>query len=264
MISYLKDEDKHKIGFYMVTNIFTNETYFGSGILGDCFYRHSAGYKNNNHRNKNLREAFIRTPNGWEFIATPVEEYNSPDENRLEARAFEQGDISEYWGNPLLMNISKNAYTCRLDYTQDQKDAVSARLKDQYATGTRVHWQLGKEVSSEVKEKLRIAGVKFQQSLTIEQKEENRLVLIAASKKRFDNETEESKLKRSNTAKNIPLSDNFINACKQLCKEKSQKISIRGITYQSIKEAARLTGENYATIYRYLHRDNQPDYIFIE
>jgi hypothetical protein len=121
--SHLRQEDKDKMGFYTLTNIFTLETYSGSGVLGDCLKRHTTGYNNGNHDNRNLREAFTRTPDGWEFYAIPVEDYADPSDNRLLARTIEQSIIDEFIGKtPLFMNISKDAFACRPNWTPEQRE----------------------------------------------------------------------------------------------------------------------------------------------
>ncbi|EKD22581.1 MAG: hypothetical protein ACD_84C00042G0009 [uncultured bacterium] len=99
--SNLQKEDRSKVGFYVLMNFNAGLLYSGSGNLGECEYRHQQGYTKNNHNNNNLRDAFQKHSEGWEFLAMPVEEPGfSRRENRELAFDLEQSDIDEYYGNP--------------------------------------------------------------------------------------------------------------------------------------------------------------------
>ncbi|BAW19028.1 hypothetical protein [Ralstonia phage RP12] len=90
----------------MIHNRSTDETYFGSGVLGDRLKVHSRLLEGNQHWNHKLQQAFNRDPN-FDFIAVPVEG-NTVAEARETALVIEQTDIHENWGNPLLLNLAKD------------------------------------------------------------------------------------------------------------------------------------------------------------
>lgn len=144
MISYLQPNDRDKVGVYCVTNSITGETYTGSGILGGCWNRHYYGYKNGNHDNIKLREAFLRTPQGWEFIPNPIEGSDlSQEQSRQVAFDIEQEFIDSSMGDPLFLNISSNSRNCR---------------------------PIGIEVTDETKQRMRQGQLKYWESLSEEEK----------------------------------------------------------------------------------------------
>lgn len=129
MISHLNKEDAAEIGIYSIINDHTGETYCGSGILGKCLSRHYRGYVTGNHDNANLREAFQRTPQGWNFYPVVINEPGlTREENRQVAFDLEQNDIDTCKGDPLFLNISVNARKCRpigIKHSEETKEKMS-------------------------------------------------------------------------------------------------------------------------------------------
>lgn len=133
MHSHLNKEDKSKIGVYAVINDKTGETYSGSGELGKCFNRHQSGFTNGDHANSRLREAFKRTPNGWNFFPIVIDEPGlSREENREIAFDLEQKDIDSFKDDPLFLNISVDARKCRpigIEHSEETKEKMSRTHK---------------------------------------------------------------------------------------------------------------------------------------
>lgn len=138
MISHLNKDDATEIGIYSIINDHTGETYCGSGILGKCLSRHYRGYVSGNHDNVNLREAFQRTPQGWNFYPVVINEPGlTHEENRQVAFDLEQNDIDTCKGDPLFLNISTDARKCRpigISHSEETKEKMSqthtARLEN--------------------------------------------------------------------------------------------------------------------------------------
>lgn len=107
MKSNIEGSDKKKVGFYLVTNPETAETYAGSGILGARYKVHLTQLQKGIHPNYRLQEAFNRNPN-FEFVGLPLEEL-TPEETRELAFDLEQSFIDEYDKNPLLLNLARDA-----------------------------------------------------------------------------------------------------------------------------------------------------------
>ena len=129
MISHLNKDDAKEIGIYSIINDHTGETYSGSGILGKCLSRHYRGYVTGNHDNANLREAFQKTPQGWNFYPAVINEPGlTREENRQIAFDLEQNDIDTCKGDPLFLNISANARECRpmgIKHSEETKEKMS-------------------------------------------------------------------------------------------------------------------------------------------
>lgn len=129
MISHLNKDDVTEIGIYSIINDHTGETYCGSGILGKCLSRHYRGYVNGNHDNANLKEAFQRTPEGWNFYPVVINEPGlTLEENRQVAFDLEQNDIDTCKGDPLFLNISTDARKCRpmgIEHSKETKEKMS-------------------------------------------------------------------------------------------------------------------------------------------
>jgi group I intron endonuclease len=288
MISHLAFGDGVKIGFYMLINVKTYETYFGSGILGECWRRHFNAYLNKNHYNGKLQEAFNRTPEGWEFIPTVVEEYSSSDENRLDARAYEQGAITEEWDNPLLLNLSKSAYACRPDYDDEQRKRHSVAGKNFYANGG-INPMLGKKLSDAHKEKISLNTLKRYEDPDERKKhselvsgerngfygkhhsDETKNILSNFGKERFANSDIREKLihKQTERMKNPELRElSKIGAIKQwedpeMREKLCLKVSIDGIIYESTSSASRALNIAYSTIRSRLTNDNFKSWFFV-
>jgi len=129
MNSNLSIDDKDKIGFYIIHNSKTDETYVGSGVLGQREYSHIKELKEGTHSNRKLQAAYNEDPN-FDFIAVPVDEHKTVEENRLQARLLEQSIIDEFKNSDLLLNISLSAFACRPDWTQEQRDQQSIITKN--------------------------------------------------------------------------------------------------------------------------------------
>jgi len=130
---FLLPEDYNKVGNYSIINEYTGEVYAGSGILKDCYDRHRTGYNNDNHDNIKLREAFKRTPYGWEFHAIVVNETNlSATENREIAFNLEQETINECYGDTNFLNISIDARKCRHIGHKDTLETIDKKRKSRH------------------------------------------------------------------------------------------------------------------------------------
>jgi len=98
------DDDKKKIGFYVIHNPVTDKIYIGSGLLGNRKSTHERMLDRNEHWNYKLQRAYNENPN-FEFIGVPVEE-GTLDEQRNTALNLEQITINELKGDPSLLNIA--------------------------------------------------------------------------------------------------------------------------------------------------------------
>lgn len=98
MKSHLSRENRGELGVYIIHNSTTDETYIGSGVLGQRLSKHKYLLENGKHFNYRLQQAYNKN-NDFEFIPVPIE---GDRNNALEA---EQSLINEHWGNPLLLNI---------------------------------------------------------------------------------------------------------------------------------------------------------------
>lgn len=109
MESNLSNEDRGKVGIYLLVNDDTCETYAGSGILTERFLDHKRNLENGSHVNYKLQRAYSHN-NNFRFIGVPVQEEElSLEENRQLALLLEQTIIDEYIDNPLFLNISRDA-----------------------------------------------------------------------------------------------------------------------------------------------------------
>lgn len=106
MNSLLDSSDKKKIGFYIIHNTKTDETYVGSGVLGTRLNVHKTLLDKNEHWNYRLQRAYNKDPN-FDFVAVPVEE-GTIFENRELALEVEQSMIDEIKNSPLMLNIATN------------------------------------------------------------------------------------------------------------------------------------------------------------
>jgi hypothetical protein len=133
MNSNLEKEDRNKVGFYLVTNTVTDETYVGSGVLGECLTRHRVGYNTGHHANIKLLKAFKRARDNWEFIAIPIEEPGlTREENRLVALDIEQSIINDFYGKTqLFLNIASHVERPRLglEHSTETKEKISSSHK---------------------------------------------------------------------------------------------------------------------------------------
>ena len=120
----MKNNDK--VGFYILHNPNTDETYVGSGVLDKRKKTHDYFLKNNDHYNYKLQEAYNKDPN-FDFVAVPTE-------TREEAFDAEQSIINEFKGNPLLLNISLDARVVSVGKHSDE-------TKEKNRQATKKRWE---------------------------------------------------------------------------------------------------------------------------
>lgn len=93
---------KKPVGVYVISNPKTDETYIGSGVLHNRERDHFRQLKTGRHGNYKLQKAFNKDPEGFEFHGAELETRNA-------ALEIENALIEEHWGNPLLLNLAKDA-----------------------------------------------------------------------------------------------------------------------------------------------------------
>lgn len=127
MKSNLSSADRDQVGFYLIQNEHTGETYIGSGDLKTREYAHRSHLQKSDHDNWKLQRSYNRRPEAFSFIGVPIEEPGlSREENRELARQLEQNLIDEFKPNPLCLNISSDATTCLLPKQVSQLEIIRA------------------------------------------------------------------------------------------------------------------------------------------
>jgi hypothetical protein len=139
---YLKNSFRDDINYdvscvYMLLNKDTKEFYIGSGEKRIRRKDHFHKLKNNEHRNLLLQSAYNKNSK-FEFYYIPIK-------SRKEAYALEQILVDRFWGNPLLLNMSR--------------DVMSGS-------------SVGRKHTDETKEKCRQAKIRYFANITKEAKEE--------------------------------------------------------------------------------------------
>ena len=229
--STLKD-----VGAYLLHNPETDETYVGSGVLTKRRTEHYRELVSGTHHNENLQNAYNKNPN-FEFIAVPMQD-------RDEAFSLEQAIIDEQWGNPLFLNLSRNARACCVEITPEIRANMSAanlgknlgRKHSEETNERNRQRNLGKVLSPETiaKRVAKITGVPRAPEVI----EKIRLLCIGRE------HTEESKNKMSVAAKARGYSDNAIAGMKKAI---SIPIVADGVVYESASAAAREYGIDPST-----------------
>ena len=229
MQSNLLPEERDKIGFYLVQNEKTLETYVGSGILGECERRHKYGIRNLNHHNKNVFRAVNRNPEDWKFITIPVYELDlTHKENRELAFDLEQEIIDEFIGNTnLFLNISNDARYCGQDFSSEHRAKISL------ANSKRVWTE-----ESKIKASKSATGRK-QSEETCRKKSESSMGRI------FSEETR-NKLSESKLGWRPP--ENVLNNLQNANIERSIAVMAEGMQYGSVNAAAIAIGVDNRTI----------------
>jgi hypothetical protein len=120
----LFEEDRNKIGVYLLHNDETGFGYIGSGVLGSRQRVHDYLLRNGKHWNYRLQKAYNQNPN-FEFIAAVVGD--NADDVRREALALEQALIDEHWGDPQLLNLAADVETPMRGYKHRPEDIEKSR-----------------------------------------------------------------------------------------------------------------------------------------
>lgn len=178
MKSNLTNNDKGKIGFYILHNPDNDKVYVGSGDLCKRKNYHTNALENNRHFNRKLQHAYNKNPN-FEFIGCPIECHNtSIEKNREISLKIEQSIIDEFKGNNLFLNIASNVTapmaglkhrddvkakmsiskigkTNNYIRTPEIKQKISESLKTKYHSGF-IHPNKNKPMSDEQKQQLSV------------------------------------------------------------------------------------------------------------
>lgn len=203
MRSNLELCDRDKIGFYILHNANTDETYVGSGILGRREKSHSlylesgkTGRKDPRgepirHHNHRLQRAYNRDSN-FDFVGIPTDDFDSKEENRQTALIIEQSLINESWGNPLLLNLVKEVEAPMMGRKHSAETKEKMR---QSMFGKNV----GKKMSAEVIK--RISAFNTGRKDTIESKENKRQAQLLRHRENPYSKEIRDKIAKSNTGK---------------------------------------------------------------
>lgn len=248
---------------YIFHNPITDETLAGS--TNDAERRmkeHLYQLKNNTHPNRRFQEAHNRDPN-FDFVAVQMHD-------KEEALDFEQALIDEFYGNPLFLNLSKNARACRIEHTPETRKKISDGLKGRPAPF----------ISPEVRERIRQANVGRKQS------DETRALRSRSMTGRSHGKETREKISRSLTGKKLSpehvektrekllgrsLSEGHkqkISAANKIrCNtdahrenldkvRKRTPVSVMGVEYPTIRDAALALGINPQTVHARLDNSN--------
>lgn len=149
----------NKIGVYALHNPDTGEQYIGSGVLNKRRFSHFNELKNNKHSNYKLQRAYNKNSN-FEFIGIPLEDPELLREtNRELTLKIEQELINKELNNPLLLNIALNTLAPRFgtkasDETKNKMSLTKLGKKASEETKAKMSLaQKGKIVSEETREK---------------------------------------------------------------------------------------------------------------
>lgn len=284
MDSNLTDNDKDKVGVYLLRNKDTSEFYIGSGKLNNRFKSHQRGLENNTHFNHKLQRSFNKHPD-IEFMASPLDvEGLTLKENRMLALSLEQILIDENKDNPLLLNIALNVEipTLGTQHTEESKNKIGDKIKEMWDT-------MPTDKINNRNNKISKTQKEYWNSLSEEEKSNRTEIIRHASLGRIlsvehKNKvgdffrdrplTEEHKDKISKALKDRPKEpdaiSNAVNARKAngsyKANEKqklacSQPVSINGEMFPSVSEAAKNLGLSHQTTLNRLKSENFPGWI---
>lgn len=220
-------------GAYLLYNPETSQLYVGSGSNPEERKQsHLTNLRGNKHVNKKLQEAFNRNPN-FEFSSISLE-------SRATAFDFEQAVIDEFWGNPLLLNLSRDARHCSVSHSDETKEKISLA-------------NTGLVRSAETREKIRQAKLGVPRPESVREAVRNaRLGSTASAETRARSSeshkgvkmpprTPEHMAKIVEAKKGFTHSEESINKLRASAPN-SRSVSIDGQSYRSISEAERQLG----------------------
>jgi group I intron endonuclease len=241
---------KETVGFYVLHNRNTDETYVGSGILSERKYNHETTLREGTHHNYKLQMAYNRDPN-FEFVGIPVDEPgNTAKENRDLALELEQSLIDEHADNLLLLNIVKDVERPRFG-VKDTPETIERKRE-----GVKKHWaNLPQDVREEKKERYRQLMTGNTHGVGYEKKPDE-IERWRESRAGYQH-SEETKAKIgaankiSLTGRTLPPEhrDKVVVSILQANAEKMRRVSVNGIIYDSLNDAARSFGINPGTAY---------------
>jgi len=249
-------------GVYFLVNPDTKEVYIGSsGKILERRSQHEALLKRGKHPNKRLQNSYNQN-SGMKFVGMTLP-------TRDEALDHEQMLLNATMHEPGILNISKNARYCRVDglrHSDETKAKISAASKGHKHNlgrkhppefGARVSERLkGHIVSDETREKIR--ATKVGATMSKEAIEKMRQSKIGVKQ---DPEAVE---RRAAMLRGKPLTEEHVFNLRQANVKRFKSVSIDGVVYPSINEAARSLNLNPGTIYNRINSPSFPTWKYEE
>lgn len=264
MLMNLDENDLDKIGFYLLHNQETDQTYVGSGILYERYKYHKNSLDKNKHGNYKLQIAFNKNPN-FDFIGLPVNENNFTNEqNRELALILEQNTINENINNKLLLNISKNVEFPRLGI----KDSEETILKKKEARDNYIN-SLSEEEKNKYSIKMRDKMKNNTHAAGHIKTEEEIQKWRESRKGYFHSEETRQKISDNNKGlrKGIKLSEDRRKQQQDILstvrEKQKKKVKINDVIYESLNDAARNMCINVTTVFERINNSNFKDWNYL-
>jgi hypothetical protein len=278
MKSSLSGEDKKAVGFYTLSNSETDETYAGSGILGkrESFHfrmlqagkegRMNTKGKPIVHPNYRLQKAFNRNQN-FDFNGVVVGPDDPDNQNRFVALQIEQSIIDEHFGKKKFLNLASDVLAC----FSGRKHSEETNEKNRQATTER--WE-----DPEYRARTIAAQNEGRANLTPEEialYTENRSIAIKKSyenpdRKRLIGQERGEAFKEHDSKVITDKWKDPVYRAKQMAERASRiqpnrlKVSLDGIVYNTMTEAADAVGVSRATIGNRISAGTHPAWFYVE
>lgn len=190
--------DDENPGVYILHNPNNDKLYVGSTVdLNERKRKHFQQLRNNKHINKKLQNAFNKDPQ-FEFVGVPTL-------TREDAYEVEQQIIEEHYGNPLFLNIARDAKVPCLNCSPEIREKIrqsntgkkaseETRLK---MSNTQKLVQTGKTLSEETKAKISASHIGKKLS------EETKAKLSLIRKNKEMPEEQKQKISQSNMGHSV-------------------------------------------------------------
>lgn len=262
-----EDDLNKEIGFYILHNKNTDETYVGSGVLEDRKRVHFSTLSRGKHHNYKLQRAFNRDPN-FDFIPAEVNEVGlSREQNRALALELEQSLINEFKKTPLLLNLAKDVERPRLG-VHDSEESRQRKREGQIRRWSNLSDEERESEKSKYRDRMLGNRLSVGRTLTPEA-----MAKKVASCEGYQH-TEETKAKIGQ-ATSIALRGRKLNpdhrekVTAPLLKssmDKQRSVSIQGTVYAGLNEAARALNLNAGNVHYRLNKDSETykDWFYVD